>query len=253
MGQHLCSPIKQEQPSRRTCLVGNLTSSEGREGFKSDVNRPYHLHSIASTIWTSESISHITMKPVRSLQSTNPTKIPLFLAPAFAELNILPHSATRSFSSTTTTSAPRKGKKDLNRRRGESVIRSTGPRHELRVQTKFKELPKPRAEEDRPLEEFPTNPNHGLYGFFNKDKETVIPSEREEQHGRAWQYEELVFKNFSDLHTIYWQGLLEINRIRTRSIEHKRLKLGFGALELQERLATVSTSPFTFLHGRHLP
>lgn len=217
------------------------------ERYKLDVNRPYHQYSIASDPRTSKPISHITMKPTRSIQSSVPTRIPLFLAPAFAELSITPHSATRSFSSTTTSCAPKREKKDLNKRRGESVIRSTGPRHPLGVQAKYKELPKPRAEKDRPLDEFPTNPNHGLYGFFNKDKETVIPSEREEQHGRAWEYEELVFKNFSDLHAIYWQGLLEINRIRTRSIEHKRLKLGFGALELQERLATVSALPLSFL------
>lgn len=184
------------------------------------------------------------MKPVRCLQSNGPTTIPLFLAPVFAEPSVTTHSAIRSFSSTTCNQA--RGKRDLNKRRGESVIRSTGPRQRLNVQNVYRELPKPRAEEDRPLKEFPMNPNHGLYGFFNKDKETVVPGEREELHGRAWEYKELVFKSFTDLHAIYWQGLLEMNRVRTRMLEHRRLKLGFGSLELLERLQTVSTSPLPF-------
>lgn len=122
------------------------------------------------------------------------------------------------------------------------MIRSTGPRHPLQVQSVYKELPKPQAEEDRPVDDFPINPNHGLYGFFNKEKETVIPGEREEQHGRPWTHGELATKSFEDLHALYWQGLLEINRIKTRMLEHRRLKLGYGSMEQSARLKTVSNT-----------
>lgn len=191
------------------------------------------------------------MKSVRCLPATRSTAIPLFLAPAFAEASVTTHSAIRSFSSTTATCNQSRKRRDLNKRRGESVIRSTGPRHRLPIQDAFRELPEPRAEEDRPLKEFPTNPKHGLYGFFSKDKEGVIPGDREESHGRAWEYRELAFKSFSDLHAIYWQGLLEMNRVRTRMLEHRRLKLGFGRPEIQERLFTVSTHLLFLLTPTH--
>lgn len=83
------------------------------------------------------------------------------------------------------------------------------------------------------------NPNHGLYGFF-KDKQIVLPPDQEELHGRAWEYHELVFKSFDDLHGLYWQALLERNRIKTRMVEFTRLKLGFGKHEIEKRLTTVS-------------
>lgn len=168
------------------------------------------------------------------------SSIPLFLAPAFAELGVTSNTTVRSFSSSACHQLRKK--RDLNRRRGESVIRSTGPRHSLSVQRSYRELPKPVPEEDRPVDNFPINPNHGLYGFFNKDKETVIPGEKEEQHGRAWAIHELTFKSFEDLHALYWQGLLEINRVKTRLLEHRRLKLGYGSMEADQRLNTVSSA-----------
>lgn len=185
------------------------------------------------------------MKPTRCLNPTLQTSIPLFLAPAFAEFGVISKTTIRSFSSSGCHQLRKK--RDLNRRRGESVIRSTGPRHRLTVQNSYRELPKPQAEEDRPVDDFPINSNHGLYGFFNKDKETVIPGEREEQHGRAWAIHELSFKSFEDLHALYWQGILEINRVKTRMVEHQRLKLGYGSFELGERLATVSALSHTIV------
>lgn len=120
-------------------------------------------------------------------------------------------------------------------------MRSTGFPHRLNVDNHYKNgLPTPRPESERPLDGFPTNPNHGLYGFFNEAKQTVEPGEKEEDHGRSWTYHELLFKSFDDLHTVYWQCLLEQNRVATRQLEHQRLKLGYGRTEIEFRLATVS-------------
>jgi len=120
-------------------------------------------------------------------------------------------------------------------------MRSTGFRHRLIIEKYYrKDLPTPRAEHERPLDDFPTNPNHGLYGFFNEKKETVVPGEQEEAHGRSWTYHELLFKDFADLHTLYWQCVLEQNRVATRQLEHRRLRLGYGATEVKARLKVVS-------------
>lgn len=178
------------------------------------------------------------MKPINSLTPKLQTSIPLFLAPAFAELSVNSNIITRSFSSSSCHQLRKK--RDLNKRRGESVLRSTGPRHQLSVERLYRQLPVPKAEEDRPLQDFPTNPNHGLYGFFNRERQTVIPGEKEALHGRAWTVHELTFKSFEDLHALYWLGLKEINRVNTRLLEHKRLKLGYGSMEVQQRIQTVS-------------
>jgi len=182
------------------------------------------------------------MSPARTLQAATATRIPLFLAPAFAESTIAPSFAVRCFSSTPCSLRDGTGK-DKNKRRGVSAMRSTGFHHNLTIENHYKNgLPTPRPEHERPLDEFPTNPNHGLYGFFNEKKETVVPGEQEEDHGRAWSYHELLFKSFDDLHALYWQCLLEQNRVATRKLEHRRLRLGYGATEVSHRLHTVSQS-----------
>lgn len=126
------------------------------------------------------------------------------------------------------------------RRRGESVIRSTGTRRKLFSENKYPKLPTPRPENERPLDDFPVNPTHGLYGFFNKERDTVLPGEKEDMHGRAWDYKELVFKDFRDLHALYWACVKELNIVRTRMIEFQRLKLGYGEAEIEDRFETVS-------------
>lgn len=87
---------------------------------------------------------------------------------------------------------------------------------------------------------FEVNENHGLYGFFNKKNDTVLPPDQEAYHGRSWTYHDLCFKHFEDLHALYWQCVLELNRVQTRMTEHRRLKLGYGKQELQRRYQTVS-------------
>jgi len=119
-------------------------------------------------------------------------------------------------------------------------MRSTGTRWSLSVDTHYEELPVPRPDSERPLDEFPINEKHGLYGFFNKEKQVVLPDEAEDTHGRSWKYRELMNKSFEELHQLYWACILEGNRIATRYGEHKRMKLAYGQLENRNRANTVS-------------
>lgn len=196
-----------------------------------------------------------THPPKMALTNMTATKIPLFLAPAFAGGNIFSQAAIRSFHASACNQArsrtKRKGNRDSNKQRGVSAIRSTGPRQRLSVDNYYKELPRPREESERPkLEAFEVNENHGLYGFFNKNKDTVLPPDQETYHGRSWTYHDLCFKHFEDLHTLYWQCILELNRVQTRRTEHRRLKLGYGSQEIQRRHQTVSLASLLL---RHLP
>lgn len=121
-------------------------------------------------------------------------------------------------------------------------MRSTGTRRPLRAVAVYGGLPKPVDEKTRAekiKEQYPTNENHGLYGFFNQERDVVLPGEREALHGRAWEYSELVKKDFSDLHRLYWLGLKEMSIIRTRLLEHERLKVGFGSQEASVRFRVV--------------
>lgn len=182
------------------------------------------------------------MNPTLSLRP-QVVKIPLFLAPAFTE-TALPPSTVRCFSSTTCKLARRRGQRDMNKSRGVSAIRSTGTRRPLSVNFLYEELPVPRPESERPLEDFPINPNHGLYGFFNKERQVVLNDEAEGVHGRSWKYKELMNKSFEELHQLYWACILEGNRTVTRYGEHKRMKLAYGQLENRTRADVVSHSRF---------
>lgn len=178
------------------------------------------------------------MKPLTASHSVTISKIPLFLAPAFAESSAIP-STIRTFTSTTCKNARRR-RRDMNRHRGVSAMRSTGTRKQLSVDRLYPELPVPRPEKERPVDDFPINPNHGLYGFFNKDKKVVLNDEDESQHGRCWEYKELMFKGFEELHQLYWACILESNMIATRYGELRRMKLGYGGAENQTRAKEVS-------------
>lgn len=181
-------------------------------------------------------------------------KIPLFLAPAFTEIasRTACRSVVRSFSSTACNEArsrtKRSGGRDSNKQRGVSAMRSTGTRHELSVERTYPELPRPRLPSVRreilQHEQYKTDPDHGLYGFFNSARETVRPGADEAAFGRAWEEGDLTFKSFEDLHSLWWKCHMELNRISTRSSEHTRLRLGYGKNELGDRKRAVSCVPF---------
>ncbi|OQV06839.1 hypothetical protein CLAIMM_11357 [Cladophialophora immunda] len=127
---------------------------------------------------------------------------------------------------------------DRNKKRGVSAIRRTGPRS-TRGLWKYP-LPVPVARDHRgTAAEYAESADHGLWGFFDKSKQSLLPPDDESSHGRAWTYKELSVKSFEDLHKLYWVCVKEQNRTLTREKERQRLRAGYGEVESEERVAVV--------------
>lgn len=118
----------------------------------------------------------------------NSSHIPIFLLPAFAQSIIIRGaSSSPSSSKQFTTSAaratnipPRSG--EANKKRGESAIRRTGPRT-TRGRWSFP-LPEPVSRTRTPkVNEYEGASVHGLWGFFNEERKSMIPPEDEASHG----------------------------------------------------------------------
>lgn len=185
------------------------------------------------------------------------TRIPLFLVPAFAKpINKPFHLGVRAFSVTVCCEArhknPRKDGRDSNKERGVSAMRSTGPRHRLGAQNRYKVLPEPRDLEEQKREaeiDLPFPEKHGLLGFFEKTQDKVQPviSELDEEDvGRWWKVNELQSKSFDDLHALHWKCLFEINRVKTRGRERARLRIPSAAEAAKTRLTSVSAFEHNF-------
>jgi large subunit ribosomal protein L47 len=182
---------------------------------------------------------------------------PLFLAPALAHLSLFtstfraqpsclrPHTPSRArpFSATSSPQA-RPVRREKNKSRGVSAIRRTGPRVPSPI-AKY-ELPQP-VRDPPARKEFKTNPDHGLWGFFNSDKTAMSSPEEELAHGRAWTYAELSHKSFEDLHGLYWICAKERNRIATAANERARVFAGYGDYESRSRNREVSPASSTSL------
>ncbi|PGG99335.1 54S ribosomal protein L4, mitochondrial [Blastomyces parvus] len=156
---------------------------------------------------------------------------PIFLAPALQFPLSFPSFQCSKFST-----SPAPGlKRDLSKHRGVSAIHRTGPRQPLSVS----KYPLPRPVKPKDQEKRPSNPNHGLWGFFGPDRKPVLTPEEEHAHGRAWSIQELRQKSWDDLHKLYWLCVKERNRIATASYERQRLQAGYGDYESSERDKTV--------------
>lgn len=155
------------------------------------------------------------------------------LPPAF----LLPSLFTSSFS----TSSPAFARRDGNRNRGVSAIRRTGPRPRQTLSVKVEDLPKPVTDSTQ-RSEVDVDPNHGLWGFFNRDRYPFATPHYDNSHGRAWTVRELRNKDFEDLHKLWWVCVRERNRISTEQYERKKAKAGYGEYEAGLRDDTVGAS-----------
>ena len=112
----------------------------------------------------------------RSFRTQRKELPPIFLAPLLA---FTPnHPAQRNaFSTTTPVNARKKKRVDGNPHRGESALRRTGPKIFLGMSR----MPLPQPVLRRSKVE--TDPDHGLWGFFNRDKQALSEPTAENAHG----------------------------------------------------------------------
>jgi large subunit ribosomal protein L47 len=225
-------------------------------GAASLMPRPCHFNSISTSTSTFAfcfefrgsfpsrlfSISHLYNSMASKFLTRAPTstfELPLFLAPAFAQPQPITPTLVhiRSLSST----SPLSGRRQNHRKRGTDGKRKALIKYPRRITNNF--LPKPVANPDRETG-FYLNPNHGLWGFFDEDRKAIRPPDQDAAHGRSWTYEELTAKNWEDLHKLWWTCILEINRLKTRNHELKKLHAGYGGNELLARMNVVSGLPW---------
>lgn len=115
----------------------------------------------------------------QSLRTQRKELPPIFLAPLLAFT--LNHSAQRNaFSTTTPVNARKKKRVDGNPHRGESALRRTGPKIFLGMSRM--PLPQPVLNPER-RSKVETDPDHGLWGFFNRDKQALSTPTAENAHG----------------------------------------------------------------------
>ncbi|KAI6244717.1 54S ribosomal protein L4, mitochondrial [Erysiphe necator] len=133
-----------------------------------------------------------------------------------------------SFTSSSNVNYPR----DMNRDRGVSTRRRTGPRQPLSVSKT--PLPRPVLDPSR-RSRYEVPEDHGLWGFFHSKEKAINTPEEDFAFGRSWTVEELRGKSWEDLHTLWWVCAKENNRIATASYERRRIKAGYGDAESQER------------------
>ncbi|KAI1926599.1 54S ribosomal protein L4 mitochondrial [Ophidiomyces ophidiicola] len=163
---------------------------------------------------------------------------PAFLAPALYSPSLSAHTQRSQFSTSSSVTG-----RDRNRLRGVSAIHRTGPKHPLPVSKYPLPTPAPQDQSKRPL-----NPNHGLWGFFGPNKQSLSTPEEEYAHGRPWSVQELRQKSWDDLHCLWWVAVRERNRIATSTLERKRLAAGYGDYESQNRDKTVRTTQKAIKH-----
>ena len=255
----------------------NLSECLGKNVETRAIEALLQCSSIISTTYrtTNQSVAdmaHNCLYTALRAPRTPPVQLPLFLVPSFASSTApTPHSrnyanhakmpknlpknkrdpiadpnASRKHLKPDFPISTRKHNRDMNRKRGVSAMRSTGPRQPLSVSKWALPMPETDPEvlkqkrKDPQFDSRGRTANHGLWQFFY-NKKSMAPPEEIGVHGREWTYAELSLKSFEDLHALYWVAHKEHNRIMTNSSERIRLHAGYGASEEETRENTVST------------
>ncbi|KAL9104397.1 MAG: hypothetical protein Q9163_000655 [Psora crenata] len=172
----------------------------------------------------------------------------IFLAPILSPGPSL-FSQASSFS-TSPSLAYRKRHRDKNPDRGVSGLRRKPPTKALSISgiVRAEGLPKPVLDPKR-RSQVEVDPNHGLYGFFNEDKELLTKPNAEAAHGRAWTSEELRHKSWEDIHSLWWMCCKERNRIATETRERRRLNLSRADGPAKRREMTVRKTQKAIKHA----
>lgn len=152
--------------------------------------------------------------------------LPVFLLPSLATQ----HQST-SFSTT--------ARQHRNPNAGVSALRHTGlNKHNVPAH----KLPQP-VRDPAKRSKVQVDEDHGLWGFFNKERTSLIKPADLDAHGRHWRVPELRNKDWEDLHRLWWVCIKEINRIKTFKAERARVGEMYGDHEADIRLRVVCGSP----------
>ncbi|KAK3704795.1 54S ribosomal protein L4 mitochondrial [Vermiconidia calcicola] len=157
------------------------------------------------------------------------------LPPSF----LVPCLASKQPASPFSTTTPLHARKDGNPSGGVSALRHTGPgkRQKLRSITPS-QLPQPVRDPERRTS-IVTDPDHGLWGFFNKER-TSMPTPMDlVNHGRGWKTQELRGKDWEDLHRLWWVCVKEVNRLQTFLGEKRRVGSMYGDFEAEGRMKVI--------------
>ncbi|KAF2180537.1 MRP-L47-domain-containing protein [Zopfia rhizophila CBS 207.26] len=165
-----------------------------------------------------------------------------FLSPSVQYTRGTSHIPISRFST-----SPSLWKRDNNRNRGVSAIRRTGPRPRQTLSVLKHELPKP-VLDPKEKTKIEGDEDHGLWGFFHKDKKLLAAPGEDNAYGRAWTVNELRVKSWDDLHCLWWVCMRERNRLATEKIERNRIKAGFGDVEAEARDKTVRKTMIAIQH-----
>jgi len=136
--------------------------------------------------------------------------------------------------------------RDNNRVRGLSAIRRSGLRGK-RLAIKPEDLPVPVLDAAKRTK-LECDPDHGLWGFFNREKTLLATPEEDSQHGRNWTVHELRRKSWDDLHCLWWLCIKERNRLATEQNSRLKLRAGYGEFESTKRVNTIKETQKAIMH-----